>query len=439
MGDTEKESSHASLEPQTIREISLFLMSEKNHAELQVQYGPAGVPAVEELLSLFGIAESDTFSIDHVQVASLVIKKGLDALLTRHAAVTPQLHRLKKFVCDLPDDSHFLLLPASPDSTSDRLECERYIHKLNHPENTANDHGAKDIFGLMLERYDMDYPRTDQPTMIGSSNKAERKCRFCGRTVAEGATFGSVAHVIPTALGNDYHKLADECDECNGYFGRETEPSLIAMLDIPRAFLGTQGRGKKGGRPELRFEHGKLQHDGQYMNIESRQLVRDEPAGHIAVNLGKGAPMIPVAVYRALVKIALSVVDPEALPTLKETIAWVRRGAHTERILPKVMTTIVNLPSNPSAQIVVYRRKGPHKRLPHLVGEFRLGCFLYVFAVPFSEEDSWDLVGFSEDHDFCDTFKHYSAVGHWTQHNLSSSNRVILASKLKFVPRDSAE
>jgi hypothetical protein len=293
-----------------------------------------------------------------------------------------------------------------------------------------------DLFKLLLERYDMDYPRTDRLTMIGAAVKAERQCRFCCRTAAEGATFKSTAHAIPTALGNDHLKLADECDDCNGYFGRETEPSLIAMLDIPRAFLGIQGRSKNGGRPELRFQDGTLQHDGQKINVGSRNVVRDERSGRMIVDLGKGASLIPIAVYRALVKIALSVVDAEALPSLKRTTAWVRYGAHMGLSLPRVAMAIVDLPPNPSAQIVVYRRKGPHARLPHLIGEFRLGCYLYVFAVPFSDEDSWDLVGFFEEEDFRNTFKHYAAVERWTQHNLSSPNKVVLAPKLQFVPRD---
>lgn len=439
MGDTGQGPDEASPEPQTAGEVTLFLMSEGGGAELVIRYGPAGVPAVEELLGLFGAAEGAAFSIDLVQVASPSLKAALDALVVRHASVTPHLHRLKKFISDLPDGAHFLLLPARPQSTRDRLECERLIHRLNHPEDAAAGDGAVELFGLLLDRYDMDYPRTDRLTMIGTAAKAERRCRFCCRTGAEGATFKSVAHAIPTALGNDHLKLADECDDCNGYFGRETEPSLIAMLDIPRAFLGIQGRGKNGGRPELRFEDGKLQHDGQKINVESRNFERDAPTGRMTVDLGTGAPMIPVAVYRALVKIALSVVDAEALPSLKETIAWVRYGAHLGRPLPRVATAIVNLPPNPSAQIVVYRRKATHPRLPHLVGEFRLGCYLYVFAVPFSEEDSWNLVGFFEDSDFRDTFKHYGAVEDWTHHDLSSPKRVILKPKLQFVPRNAHE
>ena len=301
-------------EPLTIAELALFLMSEHGAADFTMRYGPDGASAVQGILSLFGEIDGGVVKINVVQTASASLKEALGTLVAQHASTAPHLHRLKKFVHDLQDDEHFLLLPNRPDSTASRLECERAIYRLNHPDAAAADYGGvMDLFATLLERYDMNNPRTDRQTMLGSGSKAERRCRFCDRSSADGATFKSVAHAIPTALGNDHLKLADECDECNGYFGRETEPSLIAMLDIPRAYLGTQGRGGNDGRPELRFEHGKLHHDGQGLNVRSDQVVRDEATGRMTVELGKGAPFIPAAAYRALAKIALSVIDADGL------------------------------------------------------------------------------------------------------------------------------
>ena len=97
--------------------------------------------------------------------------------------------------------------------------------------------------------------------------------------------------------------------------------------------------------------------------------------------------MIPVAAYKALVKIALSVIDAKELLHLKKTIEWLREGKHRDQLLPSVAATLVEFPPNPSAQITVYRRKDENSRLPHLVGEFRLGCYLYVFAVPLSNRN----------------------------------------------------
>jgi hypothetical protein len=168
--------------------------------------------------------------------------------------------------------------------------------------------------------------------------------------------------------------------------------------------------------------------------MQSRHVTCDPATGQLTVELGAGLAVVPLAVYRALVKIALSVVDESVLPALKNTIEWVRHAHHQDRSLPKVATAIVDMPPNPSAQIVVYRRKAPHPRLPHLIGEFRLGCFIYVFAVPFSTEDAWDLIGFFDDVDFKETFKHYAAAADWTQQDLSATGKVAVKPTLQFNP-----
>jgi hypothetical protein len=414
---------------------SLYLMSEDNAADLVLQYTPQGVSAVQDVLSAFGDVHGEAVSIAAVQSATPALKKALADLVTKHGGTSPQIHRLKKFVSALRDEEHFLVLPERPASTGQNLACEQLLHGLNHPDAADDRDGAQALFGTLLERYDMSLPRTDRQTMIRSKHRDHRKCRFCGRTASDGATFKQVAHAIPTALGNDFLKLADECDDCNGHFGRQTEPSLVAMLDIQRAFLGIQGRGKNDGRPELRFAEGKIFHDGKRLNILSKDVSKVDDTGIISVGLGKGSPIVPVDVYRALVKIVLSVVDEEDLAHLTKTVEWLRYGKHADQRLPTVAAALVELPPNPSAQITVYRRKDVQAQLPHLVGEFRLGPYLYAFAIPFSDRDSWDLVGFFDDAEFRDTFKHYAGVKRWSQHDLNGREKVWVSPQIRLVPR----
>ena len=257
-----------------LHQLSLFLMSESNGAELQLHYTVEAADAVSEVLSVFGKVEGGQASIDAVQPATVALKQSLANLVAKHSSVAPQLHKLKKFVHALRDDEYFLLLPEKAASTTEQLERERLVYRLNHPDEQDDSDGMRDLFEALLTSYDMSSPRTDKPTIIGKTDRARLKCRFCDRTAADGATFKSAAHAIPTALGNDHLKVADECDDCNNYFGRETEPSLVAMLDIQRAFLGIQGRGKNDGRPQLTFAEGKVFHDGTKLNIESKDVSR---------------------------------------------------------------------------------------------------------------------------------------------------------------------
>ena len=254
-----------------------------------------------------------------------------------------------------------------------------------------------------------------------------------------GATFGDVAHAIPAALGNRYLKLADECDTCNGYFGKEVEPYLIRMLDIQRVFLGTQGRGSVDGRPLLEYPSGTLFHDGERMVVTCASEMFSEIDGVMMADLGAGPPIIPDRCYRALVKIVLSVIAEDQLPWLKDTIAWVRNGtrpADRPALLPQVATATVDLPPNPSAQITLYERRLDDRILPHVVGEFRLGPYLYAFVVPFSAKDRDDLTGIFESAAFKYLFGHYAGVRNWKMQDLSGEAAIETPSILRFVARD---
>jgi transcriptional regulator with XRE-family HTH domain len=410
--------------------VALYLMTEDDGAAMVFRYRQEQAAAMREIVGIFGTIDGETVQLKMDQLVTPEIRTALDDLVARHGPVVPQLNRMKQRISRVSDGNYFLLLPGEPASTKDRLALENYLHALNHPEAPPVKGASNDLFSVLLDLYDMKTPRTDRKTMIGAG-KEPRTCRFCHRTASE-TSFKKVAHVIPTALGNDYLKSAQECDDCNGYFGNETEPSLIGMLDVQRVFLGIQGRSENNGRPKLKFGSDTLLHDGQRVVVQTHAISNTDT---VEVTLGHGARLVPMSVYRALVKIVLSVLDEEHLPDLTKTIEWVRYGLHADQPLPKVAMATIYLPPNPSAQITVYTRRAPHPRLPHVIGEFRLGCYVFVFAVPFSAQDKWNLVDFFMDVDFKDTFRHYMAVGQWAEWNLSDTKPVALSPRLRFVSR----
>lgn len=56
------------------------------------------------------------------------------------------------------------------------------------------------------------------------------KCIWCGRTIADGATFHNIPHVFPHALGGE-DTCTDVCDDCNHYFGT-TKTHGIPSIDL---------------------------------------------------------------------------------------------------------------------------------------------------------------------------------------------------------------
>jgi hypothetical protein len=277
----------------------------------------------------------------------------------------------------------------------------------------------------------MTMPRTDKRTEIGNPRKQDRRCRFCHRAMADGARFENEAHAIPAALGNKYLKLNDECDCCNKHFGENVEPTLIELLNVQRVFLGIKAR---GSRPTIEFPGGSMFHNGERVVMASNKVSTDA-AGALSVQLGGERRVVPMKFYQALAKIALSVIPEEDLLSLKRTVAWVRFDESAGTRLPEIASTMLPFPPDPSAQITLYVRRRAMSRLPHVVCEFRLGCYIYVYTLPFSVKDDWNLIGFFNDETFRETFRHYSHAGSWSISDYSSDNQEPIIQSVNLVPR----
>lgn len=409
-------------------------MTEHGMSDLVVTFTPEINETVFDFASIFGTVDPPKVWIDTIQCATPELKSKVNNYVDRHAAKGPHLHRLRKMLADMPDGKFFLLLTTPPTSTAEQHQYERVLHQLNHPQEQPLD-AEMQVFGRLLALYNLCIPRTDKRFDIGNPKKMDRICRFCGGTTKTGAKFNKEAHAIPAALGNKFLKLADECDTCNGYFGEEIEPTLVELLNIQRVFLGIEAR---GGLPIVKFPGGTMFHDkkdGKRMVVVSGKISEDA-SGVLSAQLGNGKPIVPQNFYRALSKIALSVIPEEELLALKKTAQWVRYGESASEPLPKIAAAVVMLPPDPSAQITLYIRKERHPKMPHVVCEFRLGCYMYVYALPFSERDEGDLIGFFEEEDFQQTFRHYASVPSWTQEDYSGTQEIQVVQKMTMSPRN---
>lgn len=405
-------------------------------SDLVVTFTPEANETVIDFASIFGTVDSPKISINIIQCVTPELKSKVNNYVDRHAAKAPQLFRLRKMITDIPDGEFFLLLPTHPTSTAEQFQYERVLHQLNHPQEQPLDADMQ-VFDRLLALYNLCIPRTDKRFGIGNPKKMDRICRFCGGTTKTGAKFDKEAHAIPAALGNKFLKLADECDECNGYFGKDIEPTLVELLNIQRVFLGIEAR---GGLPTVKTSGGTMFHDnkdGKRMVVVSGKISEDA-SGVLRAQLGSGKPIVPQNFYRALSKIALSVIPEEELLALKKTAQWVRYGKSASEPLPKIAAAVVMLPPDPSAQITLYIRKEPHPKMPHVVCEFRLGCYMYVYVLPFSERDEGDLVGFFEEEDFKQTFRHYASVPTWTLQDYSGTQEIQTIQKMTMSPRNTS-
>lgn len=414
------------------RGFTWTFMSEASTGSLHINFDNDSATAVADFVSIFGVIEQGKASISNVQCASPKLKAQLSGFVDTHGTSNPQLKRLRKRITDLRDGEFFLISPTAVTSSKDQLDQEQLLFQLNHPEERSLNAEYQQLFGSLLDAYNLCLPRTDQRNDIGAARKSDRRCRFCAGTTASGATFEKKAHAFSAATGNQNLKLKDECDECNQYFGDKIEPALIELLNIQRVFLGIKS---SGSLPTIQFSDGKIFHDGKRMIIKATNMSEDA-SGALNVHLGSGRPIVPQHVYRTLCKYALSVIPEDQLPALEKTIRWVRYGDFSSFALPKIATAIVLLPPDPSAQVTLYVRKNDALRTPHVVCEYRLGCYMYVYALPFSTRDDWNLIEFFEEDTFKDTFHHYSYVPTWNLQDFSDIHPITASQSIRLKPRD---
>lgn len=318
-------------------------MTERGMCGVIITFTPETAAPVIDFASIFGKVEPPKISIDKIQCATPELRRKAADFVARYGAKAPHLHRVQKMLNDTPDGEFFLLLPTPPSSTAEKFRYEQVLHQLNHPDEQPLDEYLP-IFGRLMERYDIHNPRTDKRIDIGNARKADRTCRFCGRTLETGARFEKEAHAIPAALGNKYLKLSDECDECNQHFGDTVEQTLIELLNIQRVFLGIEAR---GASPAPTFSGGRLfrdKKDEKPLMVVVSEKISEDAAGVLRAQLGTGKLIIPQNFYRALSKIALSVIPEGELPSLKRTIRWVRYGDFSDSALPTIAASVVMLP-----------------------------------------------------------------------------------------------
>ena len=164
--------------------------------------------------------------------------------------------------------------------------------------------------------------------------RAERACRFCG--LDNSATkFNKIPHVIPELLGNKYLISDFECDTCNAHFS-SPENDLANFLGAARAFHNVQAKNKTlqftslGGQVVVKKE-------GFYGVENSTKIVRNSAENDsFTFNSETGAceikylkqPYTPLKVYKALLKIALSVMPERHMGDYAELLSLLLADEH---------------------------------------------------------------------------------------------------------------
>ncbi len=238
--------------------------------------------------------------------------------------------------------------------------------------------------------YEIDqFPEFYEMTTNSENYKCNKKeyhiCRFCGET--DESLFSSVAHVIPEFTGNKQLKYFSECDNCNNKFSRY-EQALSLFGGMKNTISGVKGKkypkhiDKKNSLKLTRTKNElKLYLDKQTdaFKIENNRISIDSSTQKFK----------PRFVLKALVKIALSLMDYDELYKFKKTIEWLLKPNDNFTIQNHPMFILyekeqaVPLP-RPAAMLM--KKKKEHNS-PEYALLFFYSFWAYQIFIPFNIAD----------------------------------------------------
>ncbi len=306
-----------------------------------------------------------------------LILSGTNSGSIRLSADNPQLEQL--------NDDFFL------QETLDRINpmLEQAFHKMFYEENYEV--MASFIF--------------DNGKRIDLDTNGPKVCRFCKASWPV-ATFKTQAHAIPASIGNNFLFSKTECDSCNHFFGTGIE-FHFGNWSLSQRIFGLVPN--KNSFPSLK--------DGDY-SIEIRDDVTEIRLGSSGLTLSVSddhrkilvtvpkRKYVPVAVFKAFVKMAISLMPAEEVSNFAPAIKWLMESDHS--IAPENASFLSTCyrtffgGSAPKPHVLLLKRKVENKNFPYLTLIVGFGSSTYQIVVPAPLEfqnDSPTLPPFSRGYD----------------------------------------
>lgn len=229
-------------------------------------------------------------------------------------------------------------------------------------------------------------------------NSKNKKCRFCGKGENE-VSFKKVAHVFPESIGNSVLASNYECDICNQYFGNTIENEYANFFSLYHSIMQIYG---KKGIPKCGFKVPCLKRtdecadhcieisfkgdmpcickckevDNQYINCSNDSITISKPVGKCC----------PIAVYKTIVKMAITVMPIEELSPFTDTIKWILDSEHSNFYNDKKL--LVRYKMIPGFNVTKYphyclfRRKRTVWNKPYMLFNLTYGCFSLFIEIP---------------------------------------------------------
>lgn len=222
-------------------------------------------------------------------------------------------------------------------------------------------------------------------------NAEQRTCRYCGAVKPPDRGWKE-AHALPELVGNKIIFAMDECTRCNDAFAKQFENDFGSLLNLAKSICSIPG---KKGIPSFKTRTGKSRIDCIGDRFEIRQY-EDDPfasfdwATNTLTMSAESQPLVPLAVYKCLTKMAIAVMPPRFLPIFVDTINWLKNPNHAEGAADVAASAKCNIQIQPgpmrtdAAWCLLLSRKDPNALLPETIFVLSIANHSFQIMIPCS-------------------------------------------------------
>ncbi|RYG54891.1 MAG: hypothetical protein EOO01_00165 [Chitinophagaceae bacterium] len=216
-------------------------------------------------------------------------------------------------------------------------------------------------------------------------------CRFCGKGKPE-AKFKKAAHALPHLIGNNSLFTHYECDECNQHFGNTIERHYAAFMHLDHTFSGIAG---KNGIPKFKAKNANIESTGSFIDwkeVPPENMQLDQKKGKVIITQ-QIPTFVPVAVYKCLVKMALTILPEQYFIGFNNTIKWLKEEEHSQTSFPFTKLSILTGTSTTRTQfkeitaVMAMHKEELNYEIPKFVFRLTYGNFLFSLPIPLHLDD----------------------------------------------------
>jgi len=263
------------------------------------------------------------------------------------------------------------------------------INVLNMSEegklNYKQQHAKIDANYSILVSFDISQ---NKEILLGDKNETQR-CRFCGKSFPI-VSFNSDAHAIPHFIGNRILKSLYECDKCNHYFSK-MEEQFDSYMRFFHVFCHVSKNGKTVNSYRCNSKsNANISVSDEWTDLklcagEDLSVLVNKQDKTITVNGVRSYN--PLAVYKAIVKMALTIIPDSVTYDFEDTIRWLMQ--------PSIPLSHLNLSirlyegvHDFNGECMIYKRKEDHiDNVPcYLFGLKYNNLFIQIY-IPLCKED----------------------------------------------------